>query len=83
MSQHIVTRANQKWMFGWDQPLMSFFLQVHDENLPEEENPTVMLGTFGSLMYEVDDLVRVAKKHGLDIDADMRLQLYRDKDEGN
>lgn len=82
MSQHVVTRDNLEWVFGWDQMLMSFFLQIHDEDLPEEDNPVVWLGTAGTSMYEVEDLVREAKKHGLDIDADLRVRLYRDKDDG-
>jgi hypothetical protein len=82
MSQHEVVKGSTRWVFGWDQPLMTFFLQVHDDNLEEEENPVVWLGFANSRMYEVDDLVQAAKLTGLEIDREMWSQLYREKDDG-
>lgn len=82
MSTHAVVQDNLKFVFGWDPPLMSFFLQIHDKYLSEDENPVVWLGTAGSEMYEVEDLVRVAKKHGFQIDSETQTQLYREKDDG-
>lgn len=82
MSQHTVVLANRKYVFGWDQPLLSFWLQVHDKNLSEEENPVVWLGTAGSEMYDVEDLIREASKRGLFIDSETQTQLFRDKDDG-
>lgn len=87
MSQHIVlhSHTDRKWMFGWDQPLQSFFLQVHDLSVSDEDDQIVVwLGADkDTIMYEVEDLVREAKKHGLDIPYEARLALYREKDDGN
>jgi hypothetical protein len=87
MSQHIVTEEETKFVFGWDQHLMSFYLQVHDMTRDEddEENPRigVWLGADkDTTMYEVEDLVRAARKNGLDIDHSMRVTLYGEKDDG-
>lgn len=83
MSQHIVTNKNGKFVFGWDQPLQSFFLQQHDGDLSEEENPVVWLGTTAETeMYEVEHLVQAAAEHGLVIDHATRVKLYGEKDDG-
>lgn len=82
VSQHIRVEGNTKYMFGWDQPLMSYYLQVHDLTLPEDDQMTAMFGTAKTQMYEVEDLVRVAKKHGLRIPYTTRVALYREKDDG-
>jgi len=76
--------ADLKFMFGWDQPLMSFYLQVHDAFVKDADaNPVVWLGaTADTKMYEVEDLVKAAKKHGLEIDRTMQMTLYGDKDDG-
>lgn len=84
MSQHVITNEKGKFVFGWDQPLQSFFLQVHVEGLSEEENPVVWLGaTARTRMYEVEDLSRAAAREGLIIDHDTRVKLYGEKDDGN
>lgn len=85
MSQHIVVNEAKKgkWVFGWDQPLQSFFLQVHDLGLPEDDRIITWLGADADTrMYEVEDLVRAARKHGLRIDHRMRVKLYGEKDDG-
>lgn len=84
MSQHVVPSNRGKWVFGWDQPLQSFYLQVHDNQPAKEINEIVLwLGADrDSIMYEVEDLVREAKKTGLIITAEMKMMLYRDKDFG-
>lgn len=76
-----------KLVFGWDQMLMSFYLQVHDMTRPEddEENPRIItwLGaTKDTQMYEVVDLVRAAAKYGLEIDHATQVKLYGEKDDG-
>lgn len=72
-----------KFVFGWDQPLMSFFLQVHNTTLPEEEQIVAWMGaTAKTTMYEIEDLVREARKHGLRIDHTTRVKLYGEKDGG-
>lgn len=85
MSQHIIIDTEKKYVFGWDHPLQSFYLQVHDLKLPEdsEENPVVWLGaTKDTIMYEVDDLVRAARREGLEILRPLRGDLYGEKDDG-
>lgn len=94
MSQHIFIAGSYtqnpeewegiKWVFGWDHPLQSFYLQKHDGLVEDEDaNPVLWLGaTFDTKMYEVEDLVRVAKKHGLIIDQTTQSKLYLEKDDG-
>jgi DNA polymerase III psi subunit len=83
MSQHVVVGDGEKWVFGWDQPLMSFYLEHHKLHLPEDEQIVAWLGaTKDTIMYEVSDLVHAAAKTGLQIDHSMRVQLYGEKDDG-
>lgn len=74
------------FVYGWDQPLQSFYFQKHDTTLSEEkdEDPVVvrMGATADTRMYEVDDLVREAKKNGLYIPYEKRVKLYGEKDDG-
>lgn len=83
MSQHIVQDERYKFVFGWDQPLQSFYLQKHDPAQAEDEQIVVWLGaTADTKMYEVEDLVHAANKHGLLIEHPMRVTLYGEKDDG-
>lgn len=86
MSQYVYKSQldpNTKWVYGWDQPLQSFFLQKHDLTKPEDEQIVAWLGaTNTTKMYEVEDLVREARVLGLDILHGAQTQLYADKDEG-
>lgn len=89
MSQHIVEDEEQKlkWVFGWDQMLVSFYLQKHDMTKDEddEENPRIVVwlgADIGTRMYEVEDLVKAARKHGLEIPYAKHVQLYGEKDDG-
>jgi copper oxidase (laccase) domain-containing protein len=84
MLHHIVAQEDEKiFAFGWDQPLMSFFLQVFDITRPENDQIIVWLGsTNETKMYEVEDLVREANKHGLTIDYPTQVKLYGEKDDG-
>lgn len=87
MSQHIVEQENKKFVFGWDQHLMSFYLQVHDmiREEDDEENPRIVVwlgATADTQMYEVEDLARKARANGLVIDHTMRVTLYGEKDDG-
>lgn len=93
MSQHTIVQGptqvgdgweDIKWVFGWDQPLQSFFLQKHDGFRKDEDvNPILWLGaTAITRMYEVEDLVKVARKHGLDISHELQVELYGEKDDG-
>lgn len=83
MSQHIVEWQEKKYVFGWDQMLQSFYLQVHDLVREEEDNPVVWLGADkDSSMYEVEDLVRATAQHGFQISSETQVKLYGEKDDG-
>lgn len=84
VSQHIVEEGRFRYVFGWDQPLQSFFLQVHDSELVDpENNPVHWVGaTADTKMYEVEDLCRSAQVFGLHISHEMRATLYGEKDDG-
>lgn len=83
MSQHIVQDEHYKYVFGWDQPLQSFYFQKHDPSADEDREIVVWLGaTANTKMYEVEQLVHAAHKNGLLIDYDMRVALYSEKDDG-
>lgn len=73
-----------KFVFGWDQALMSFYLQVHDAFVVDPDaNPVIWLGADQkSQMYEVEHLVQVAMEHGLGLTREMQMTLYSDKDDG-
>lgn len=81
MSRHVIMDQQYKYVFGWDQPLQSFFFQKYD--LTQNEKIVVWLGADAdSVMYEVENLVHAAQKHGLRIGYDMRVKLYGEKDCG-
>jgi hypothetical protein len=83
VSQYITVVKDMKYVFGWDQPLMSYYLQVHDLTLSGDEQIVAWLGaTADTRMYEVEDLVRTAKKYGLDILYKTQVKLFQDKDDG-
>lgn len=87
MSRHELTSGDKKtkWVFGWDQHLMSFFLQVHDltkEEDAEDRIPVWLGATRKTQMYEVEDLVRQARLHGLRISLLTRRKLFAEKDDG-
>lgn len=85
MSQHKIMDGTERYMFvyGWDQPLMSFYFQKHDTTRSPDDQIVVWLGaTSDTQMYEVEDLVREARKHGLYIPHSQRVKLYGEKDDG-
>jgi hypothetical protein len=85
VSRHVVQnkKGTRKWVFGWDQPLQSFYLQVHDLSLPEDERVVIWLGADkDTAMEDVEDLFHAAMTQGLAIDHSYRIVLYREKDDG-
>lgn len=82
MSQHVIEDDQYRWLVGWDPPLLTYFMQKHDKAVDPDDNPVVWLGARPAEIYEVEDLVRSAKKHGLDIPVETARALYLDKDEG-
>lgn len=73
--------ADIKWVFGWDPPLQSFFLQVHDAFVADvDANPVLWFGaTADTQMRVVNDLVKQAQKYGLDIPLETQKELYREQ----
>ena len=85
MSRHEIERDEKRYVFGWDQMLLSFYLQVHDLTKGEDDDdriPVWLGATKETIMYETDDLVRVAQRYGLHIDHAMQVKLYGEKDDG-
>jgi hypothetical protein len=85
MSRYEITNDKGKWEFGWDPPLLTFFLQLSDPELEKSDpdaNPVIWEGSRPCEIYEVDDLVRRARREGLDIPHGTQVALYGDKDEG-
>lgn len=81
MSRHEINNEFGTWVFGWDQPLQSFFLQLYKEDIPEDDNPVIWLGaTPRTVMHDVDDLYNFARINGLNITPAMQSTLYADKD---
>lgn len=83
MSQHKVVQEEKEFVFGWDQALQSYYLQVHDKTRDEDEQIIVWLGADkDTQMYEIQDLVTAARKHGLLIGHPLRTHLYQERDDG-
>lgn len=83
MSRHKIDTEYYTWIVGWDQPLMTFFLQRFDKGDAENNTPDIWLGgTAETKMYEVEDVVRAGAKHGLTIPYSMEVILYGNKDDG-
>lgn len=74
-------RSGTRVAVGWDHPLLTYFVQVHDDRLDEEENPTVWLGASVRELYDLDDLKRAIRPHA-DLSLELGAALYRDRDEG-
>jgi hypothetical protein len=83
MSQYVLEKDAHKWVYGWDNPLQSFYLQVHVPDVEPDENPQVWLGaTKDTRMYEIQELVAAAKRHDLDIPFTAQVQLLDDRQRG-
>jgi hypothetical protein len=83
VSKHEIANQYYKFVFGWDQPLQSFFLQIHNLEMDEEENPVFWYGADKDTeMYEVEDLARAMAKHHYKLDEETKVALYREKDDG-
>lgn len=83
MSEHVVTQEEKKYVFGWDQPLQSFYFQVHDSTRAEDEQIIAWLGADSETqMYEIEELTTVAMQYGLMIDHPTRVELYGERDDG-
>jgi hypothetical protein len=78
-----VIQGDMKFVYGWDQPCQSFYLQVLDTSRDEEDQVITWDGyTPDTRMYEVEHLVQRAHKEGLEIPLDQQSELYLEKDDG-
>lgn len=83
VSRHIINQGAMRYVFGWDQPLQSFFYQVHDTTRDEYAQIVAQMGTTAdTVLPEVTDLVRAAAENGLLIGATTKGQLQAEKDRG-
>lgn len=82
MSRYNITNKLGDWSFGWDQPMLTFYLQLYKDGVPEDDNPVIWLGTHLMEIYEVGDLCTKARLNGLNISYDLQVKLYGDKDLG-
>ena len=86
MSRHEISARdpNHKIVVGWDHPLQTFFVQVIDRRLEEDDEEDKFVLWRGCRMreiYEVDQLARLVNRYG-ELTPDMGATLYGDKDEG-
>lgn len=86
MSRHDIPARDpaHKIIVGWDQPLLTFFMQVIDrkkEAAGEDEKFVSWLGCSFGEIYEVDHLRRRLARYA-DLTPEMGATLYGDKDEG-
>lgn len=92
MSQHVIVQGptkvygetekdisweDIKWVFGWDPPLRSFYLQKHDALVENpDENPVLWLGSnANNQLVDIEDLMEAAQKLGCEIDFDTKMFL--------
>lgn len=82
MSQYEASTAMFLEMrIGWDPPLQTFFGQVRNPLLDEEQNPIVWVGTKPRELYEIEDLERAMPSYARDFVRSKAVRLYADKDE--
>ncbi|PXA98098.1 hypothetical protein DMC47_10395 [Nostoc sp. 3335mG] len=82
MSRHILGIATGHLVMGWDPPLQTFFLQVHDRGA---EHARVILGGSVNALPTVDALFRVAAPYMVGTVwergvGDLRARLYDEQD---
>ncbi len=82
MSRHKIETEKYTWVVGWDQPLMTFFIQRFPSGKSDGTADIWLGGDPKTQMYEVEELVREAAKCCLTIDHSLRVKLYGDRDDG-
>jgi hypothetical protein len=81
MSHHIVRDDTEfKVVVGWDPPLQTFFVQVHDQTVEDEEKKTIVFeGTCpGEYVYPMEVKRRV--RDWVALDDQMLMTLYSDRE---
>ncbi|MGB7439880.1 MAG: hypothetical protein WA919_02335 [Coleofasciculaceae cyanobacterium] len=64
MSQHEIESGNYSLFLGWDAPLQTFFFQLWDNSLleeEEEEEPLAQIGTSLDEQRDVDRFIQTLK----------------------
>ena len=80
MSRRIITanKPHIQVVVGWDPPMETFFAQVHDEQLDEDDNPIAWIGVTKGQVPNLDDLA-IAIEPYANITPDELLQLAADR----
>ncbi len=84
MSRHFITAkdSNHEVVVGWDQPLLTFFVQVYDKRKRGTDDELIVWrGTAPRDLYDVDDVRRIVGRYAV-FTTDIASTLYGDKDEG-
>lgn len=80
MSRHEIETEYHTWVVGWDNPLMSFFLQRYDKGDTKGNVADIWLGgSSPTQMHEIEDLVVAAAERGLVISYEIQADLWEDK----
>lgn len=67
---------------GWDQPLRSFFGQVYDPNLAEDDNPVHWVGAEPPWLHTVDALADAMRSYAT-LPLPLRAMLCAEKEAGH
>lgn len=79
MKSHVVENDKVRWMFGWNQNRLSFFLLKYDKTI-EADRPVIHLGLRPREIPDEEGLFTLARMAGLEISGEMLAQLYQDRD---
>lgn len=82
MSQcHLEPDGGDYMVIGWDPPLHTFFCVVELEDVAEEQNPVLWLGTSpNEFRYNPDPLIDAIAQFAPPFDHDkLRIELLRDR----
>lgn len=83
MSTHVIETDHIRWLFGWNERYVSYFLTKLDKTLGDEQNPVLQLGNRPREIPTPEGLFALALMAGLDIPSDLRYQVYHEKDLGS
>lgn len=79
MRPRVIETDETRWMFGWDQDLLSFFLTKYDKT-SEGDDPVMQLGLRPREIPDEQGLFILAKMAGLVIPEQILVTLFQDKD---
>lgn len=79
MKSHVVENDKVRWMFGWNQNRLSFFLLKYDKTI-SDDSLVIHLGLRPREIPTEEGLFVLARMAGLEIPKPMQVQLYQDRD---